>query len=261
MKRSISQFAQGIVRAAIIALLLVTIAACRGEATPTATEEPMQTEDARVTPEATDDATPEAEDTTPEAEDTTPEATDNATPEAEDTSPEATDNVTPEAEDGTPEASDGTPEVSDATPEVVENVTPETGSGGVVVETSINPELSGGIPNSETPDGDYSFSVVRLSEVSDVEDTYLLDASITNQSGPEITIDGESVLIVDEDGNTYGPVEMPERISPALDGTTLSETEGIRGFAYYEIPPDAVLSHAIWCPDEACEQVAGSAIP
>ncbi|MEM6528520.1 MAG: hypothetical protein AAF653_09505 [Chloroflexota bacterium] len=241
MKRTHSTFAQNIIRSLLIALLLFALAACQSDAS----SEPAQTEDVVVTPEATEDVTPEADDTTPEA-------TDNVTPEADDGTPEATDNVTPEADNSTPEVNAGTPEV-------VDNVTPEPGE--VIVQTNVDPELAGGIPNSETPDGQYSFSVISLNELEDGENMYLLDASITNQSGPEITIDGEAVVIVDEEGNRYGPVEMAERIQPPLNGTTLSETEGVRGFAQYEIPPDAVLSHAEWCPDEACEQVAGSAIP
>jgi hypothetical protein len=133
-------------------------------------------------------------------------------------------------------------------PEVTEEVTPEVTAEAAAIE----------VPPGTADDNSF-LSVTRLTEQS--AGVFLLDASISNGGDADIEVVEGQIALVDTEGNRYEPVELEDNVQPQFIGATLSSEETLRGFARFELPEDATISHMEWCVDADCETVLGSVIP
>jgi hypothetical protein len=136
---------------------------------------------------------------------------------------------------------------AELTPEVTAEVTP-------AADTTSAIEVPPG-----TADDNSFLSVVRLSEQS--AGVFLLDASISNGGDADIEVVEGQIALIDTEGNRYEPAELESNVQPQLIGATLASEETLRGFAQFELPEDATISHMEWCVDTDCETVLGSIIP
>lgn len=157
------------------------------------------------------------------------------------------DEVTPDPSDATPDPNEETPEPNEGTPE------PRDDNAAAQSASTVS------VPPQNTDDDSFSIAATRL-EALEPENQYLLDVSLTNSSGADVTIDTDALALVGTDGTVYTPVPLPENINPAAVDITLEDDTSLRGFAQFELPPNAQISHVRWCLDADCETVIGSII-
>ena len=167
--------------------------------------------------------------------------------------PAESEETVDDEDDVTPDPSDVTPDPNEETPEPNEG-TPEPRDDNAAAQSA-----SVSVPPQNTDDDSFSIAATRL-EALEPENQYLLDVSLTNSSGEDVTIASEALALVGTDGTVYTPVPLPPNIRPAAVDTTLEDNTNLRGFAQFELPADAQISHVRWCLDETCETMIGSVI-
>lgn len=88
---------------------------------------------------------------------------------------------------------------------------------------------------------------------SDGQHFVMTTVTLGNQSGATVTVGQDDLFLIGEDGERYAAVAMAERVSPALIGTTLAETDSVYGFALFAMPVDVEPVLFEWCPGGACD--------
>jgi|GEM_PF-5837984 len=136
---------------------------------------------------------------------------------------------------------------------------------GVVVTPEVTPEVS-----------NISLSGEYFLTVSDIVDEYLPDttpevpegfkwvlvtASVSNTTGPTITVAEDALSVVDDAGVRYLAETPDAATTPPLIGAVVPAGEGVRGLARFAIPEDTTPALLEWCLDAMCEQRLTISLP
>jgi hypothetical protein len=125
-----------------------------------------------------------------------------------------------------------------------------------------------------TPDAErYSIAVTYTLD-SDFPEEYPLPeagekwlvvvATLTNVSSAAVTLERESLILVDEDGAQYQPEIPDEFMTPPLVGATVEANTSHIGLLRYSLPQTVEPEEIIWClryENETCANSVSTVIP
>jgi hypothetical protein len=133
-------------------------------------------------------------------------------------------------------------------------------------ETTPTPSPTAGATLTPVP---YGFQVSYTLDASDDANPpegkrwLVVVTAIQNNGAAPITIEQQSLALVDQDGERYTPDEPTEETQPPLVGAYLEAGEDILGLVRFTIPDDAEVTTLEWCPQGSipCSQPLTAAIP
>lgn len=161
---------------------------------------------------------------------------------------------------GDNESSEEVAETEEADAEPVDAVATEEVDTG---ETTNNDESNA--------DGSYSIAPVSAEVFTDEnplledvslgadEQQILVTASFYSAS-TSITVNVGDVTLIDDEGNSYSPIENGETLTPYAIGAELTAGTSLRGFVVFAVPVDAQPAMLEWCPAGNCDAVVASEV-
>jgi hypothetical protein len=166
------------------------------------------------------------------------------------TSEASTATESPDPPGATPQTDTAIPPTNVVTPEVIppdDLMTPDAERYSVAVTYTLDSDFPEEYPQPEA--GEKWLVVV---------------ATLTNVSSAAITLERESLILVDEDGTQYQPEIPDEFMTPPLVGATVAANTSHIGLLRYSLPQTVEPTEIIWClsyENDTCVNSVSTVIP